>query len=446
MSNRRRGKSVVFESLPSLVTTDGDLVGYNRRRVPFGEKLSREAVREIILVLIGIALVVWLFFGGNNDQNLSPMSLGSKQLVSSDTPYIIPLHYGTSADSREGVKKAPGDKQGITTQDTAGTKRASNVIMQYDRKNGPALVIVTVIDDNKHPRDYIERIIENRREYAESHGYGLLIKFANDYAKFVEVSYNHQATWARVAVAMEAEVSFPKAEWIWYLADEALIMDADYEPLTDLLAPDALEGKMRRQIPVMRYENTHIRTYRNNRVQDVSFVMTLDSQMLNTDSFFYKNNPSSRALLQLWADPLYRKFKRFQGEREALGHVMQWHTQFLVRTAAVDAKYLGSLVVPDGSPEDVWEEVSYKENDPVAIVRCDYTTETCKRDFQKKWNERKRAQIVRETRQGVQGAKDQVQNQVRIEAQEKAQVKAEQAEKAAEQAAEAERAEQAPAA
>jgi len=427
-SNRRRGKSVVFDSLPSFVTTDGDPVGYSRSKTRFSEKFSREAVREIVLVLIGLALVVWLFFGGEGppSSNLSPLGLGNRQLVSSDTPFIVPAHYGSAGAAHDGVKKAPGDKQGMTTLDSTGAKRASNVIVQYDQKKSPELVLVTLIDDNKHPRDYIEKIIENRVEYAQSHGYGVLIKFANDYLRFIEESHNHQPTWARVALAMEAEVSFPRAEWFWYLADDALIMESGFDPLNDLLDPAQLEPRMKRQVPVMRYDNTHIRTYRNNRVQDVSYVLTQDGQMINTDTFFFRNNGASRALLELWAEPLYRKFRRFSSERDALGHMMQWHTQFLVRTAVVEPHYLGSLVVPDGSEDSVWNEVSYKQGDIVAIVSCDYTTEVCKRDFQKKWNERKRPQnAIQQPKEGIQGAKNQVQNQVQVEAQEKAQVKAE---------------------
>lgn len=428
-NQRRRGKSVVFDSLPSLVTTEDDNFSISRNSGKISDKMSREAVREIIMVLVGLALVVWLFFGHTTGPNDSlRIRTGTRQVLHSDSPFIVPAHLGTgSGNSRDGVKKAPGDKQGLKPLEVAGSKKASGVIYQYDGNDAPKLVVVTVIDDNKHPRDYIDQVVENRLEFAQRHHYGLLIKYASEFSKFVEDSFNHQVSWSRVALAGEAHISFPGAEWFWYLADDAIIMQPEIDVLADVLDPSLLEKRLLRQIPVMRYSNTHIKTYRNSRIQDINYLFCQGAKGISSESFFFRNSVASRIWLQLWSEPLYRSFQRFDNEEDALGHLMQWHMQLLVRTGILEPTYMGSLAITEGLDQDVQSQVAYKPGDFVAIVACDYATENCKREFYKKWNERVRSSPMGAVpeRPGAGGARDSVQNEVQVQAQEKAQEKAE---------------------
>lgn len=428
-NQRRRGKSVVFDSLPSLVTTEDDSFSIRRNSEKFSDKMSREAVREIVMVLVGLALVVWLFFGHTEGPGDSiSIRTGTRQILRSDSPFIVPAHLGTiNGNSRDGVKKAPGDKQGMKSLETTSAKKTSGALYQYDGSDAPKLVVVTVIDDNKHPREYIEKVVENRLEFAQRHHYGLLIKYASDFSKFVEDSYNHQVSWSRVALAAEAQISFPGAEWFWYLADDAIIMQPEIDVLNDVLHPNLLEQRLLRQIPVMRYSNTHIKTYRNNRINDINYVFCQGLKGISSKSFFFRNSVASQIWLQLWSEPLYRTFQRFDDEEDALGHLMQWHTQFLVRTGVIEPHFMGSLVITDGLEEEVKNQLAYESGDFVAIIACDYATENCKREFLKKWNERVRSSpsAANPGRPGAAGAKDSVQNQVQVQAQEKAQEKAE---------------------
>lgn len=445
-NQRRRGRSVVFDALPSLVMAEAEEnEPLGRGAVSRTAKFSREAIREILMVLIGLVLIVWLFFGGWSTDRSTDITLGGRTVMHLNSPYLIPAHFaGSVAGARDSVVKAPGDKQGqnraknsplyqVSGYDTGDTisgsdqkKTKSSAIYQYTGDVQPRLVILTVLDDTKHSRDYVEKIVENRLEYATAHRFGLLIKFASDYTQMIEVSHNSNPSWARVALSREAMISFPKAEWFWYLDESALIMDSQFDVYEKLLTPDQLDPRMLRDRPVMRYENTHIHTYRGNRAKDVSLVFCQDTKSLNTDSFFFKNSLVSKSWLEMWSQPLYRTHASIQNSEDALGHLMQWHTQYLLRASLLEARYIGSLAFPEKDNAEVAQEVGYQQGDFVVVVTCDYSTETCRREFEKLWSERVRVERAHQNKDALpQGSQDHVQQEVQVQAQEKAQEKAE---------------------
>lgn len=427
MANRRRGKSVVLDSLPSLVTTEGGDSSLGRKK--FGNlQINSGTLREIVIVLVGLILVVWLFFGDGGQSSVPKAEvgwIGSRPVQLTDSRYIIPAHFG--GVSRDGVKKAPGDKQKSGVVETKTSKKQSGAVYQFSGARSPEMVVVTVIDDNKHPRDYIEKIIENRLEYAQTHNYGLLVKHASDFSKYIEESYNHQSTWARVALAQEAQLSFPDAKWIWYLSEQSLIMEPQVDLLHSLLPNEKLSKEMQRDVPILRFENTHIRTYQNSRVEDISMVFTRNSHGVSTDSFIFRNNLYSRIWLETWSDPLYRTFNRFQNEEQALGHLILWHPQFLVRSSIINPKWLSTIYNKDTSFDEIWNEVGYVKDDFVVALSCDFAAESCKREFQMLWNARTRLAHPQKESEHMPHGQNAVQNEVQVQAQVKAQEKAEEA-------------------
>jgi len=46
---------------------------------------------------------------------------------------------------------------------------------------GPVAVIVLVLDAQHNRKPYLDKIIENRREYARAHGYGLYVRKSSDF-------------------------------------------------------------------------------------------------------------------------------------------------------------------------------------------------------------------------------------------------------------------------
>lgn len=427
---RRRGKSVVFDDLPSLVTTshDGTAASFLQRRR--GSAFKKVPWRETVVLLsclLGALFLVYKF----HVHSVPPpiVYYGSKHVVEVQTPFIVPTALGgqnKNAARGGGVKKAPGDKQaGKPAAADSLAQRKIDTFYHFESPTGdsPRLVVVTLLDD-KLPREHLEKIIENRREYCQAHGFGLLMKYQSEFAKFVDVSATKAPTWARTAFAIEAQFSFPLAEWFWYVEGTALIMDATRNVLTDLLEINALRQKIRPGRPVLRYRNSHIQTYYNGKAEDVSFVTFLDSVGVSTVSFCFRNTLAARTFMQVWGEPLYRTDTETPDEQLALGHMLQWHPQFLVRTGIVDAKNLAAFDEVTESNPKIASELDFNLGDFVVVMQCDMTTEPCRRDFQTKWTNRKRARARPEERD-VKVARDEVQNQVQVEAQERAQEKAE---------------------
>lgn len=382
---RREKNGTVFGMLPSFVTADNDAESIIR---PRRRKLSREAMREIIMVIIGLAVIAFLFLSGSSSGNRSQWTpvvtkVAGRPLVNTPDIYIVPPHLNL-ASKDGGVKKAPSDKQGGMTPEVAkGTGRPPWYRFVGDKS--PQVVVVTYIDDVKYPREYWEKIVENRLSYAKMHGYGVIVRLASDYAKFIESSSHQAQGWARMAVAREAIESFPKAEHYWFLDQNALIMNPQVDIIEDFVKPENLESKMLRNVPVQR-DSGIIRTYVNNKPSHVSLIFSRDDNKISTNSFIYKNSMQAKAFFETVMDPLYRGYRSFWTEADSINHVLQWHTYFLVHSAIVNPKLLASYATPvEGEFHD---ELQYTDGDFTVIVKCDYATEPCKKEFTRYWNGR----------------------------------------------------------
>lgn len=425
---RRRGKSVVFDDAPSVVTTSHENNSksylHRRRRSSFKRLPWREA--GVLVIFVVMAVVLLLKFRVNPSRK-PLIYYGSKHVVEQRDPFIIPTTIGgqgKGGSRGDGVKKAPGDNQGsdLNGLDAPGTRRTDTLHLFQSDENSPKYVVVTLLDD-RLPREHLEKIIQNRKEYCEAYGFGLLMKFQSDYAKFFEPAGSKKSSWARNAIASEAQYSFPEAEWFWYLDGSALIMDSTRD-ISKFLTMDSLSKKMRVSQPVLRHENTHIQTYKNSKAENLVFVTFLDSVGVSSTSFCFRNTFAAKAFMQIWGEPLFRTFSGTPDEQYALGHLLQWHPQLLARTGIVDAKELAAFADVQESNPDIASQLDYNPGDFVVVMQCDMTTEQCRHDFQTRWNARK-VLHPKNTEKDVKVAKDDVQNQVQVEAQERAQEKAE---------------------
>lgn len=385
VAQRRKNKGAVFGMLPSFVTADNGPDGtVSRPR----RKLSSEALREIIMVVVGLAVIAFLFLSGSSDGGGSQWSPGStkvagRPVVNTPDIYIVPPHLNL-ASKEGGVKKAPSDKQrGMEPEVAKGNGPVPWYRFIGDKS--PRVVVVTIIDDVKYPREYWEKIVENRLSYAKLHGYGVIVRLTSDYAKFIDSTSHQTAGWARIAVAREAMESFPKAKTFWFIDQNALIMNPQVDIVEDFVKPENLESKMLRNVPVQR-DSGIIRTYVNNRASDVSLIFSRDESKMSTNSFVYKNSLQTKAFFETVMDPLFRGYRNFWNEADAINHVMQWHTYFLMHAAIVNPKLLASYATPaEGQYHD---ELQYTDGDFTVMVKCDYATEACKKEFMRYWNGR----------------------------------------------------------
>ncbi len=237
----------------------------------------------------------------------------------------------------------------------------------------PRIVIITILDYLRSDEEHLRKILSNRIDFARSHNptYGIYIKYTQEYAsKLAGVDQNN---WSKPAAIRDAMDSFPDTKYFWFIDQDVIIMRNDIDIEEYLLKPKALDPLIIRDVPVT-YGGV-IKTYRKNPASGVQLIISQDdSGDLDTSSIFIVQSGFSRAFMEIWFDPLYRKFAQFVHEdSKALGHILQWHPVLLAKTAIVPPRVINSNLV-DGQTNSGLEreKYDYKEGDLVGNLK------TCK--------------------------------------------------------------------
>lgn len=293
---------------------------------------------------------------------------------------------GSLTSTEKAVKDAL-DKMG--SKDSAvdqGFRKKSVAAMVYkDSAPSPAVVLVLSLNPEKLKQEYMEKVIDNRRKYAERHGYGLYVRYATDFKEQWAGSVSGKSSWAKLAITRAAIHAFPKAKHFWYLDHNGVIANMDVDIVEQIISPPALKSMMLRDIPVVQSSKV-IRTYKNTPAEKVRFIVSQDDIGLSPSSFILCNNDLdqadfSKAFLDYWNDPLCHTYTAFdRSEASALNHVIQWHPVFLSRTAVIASRVLGAIWAPTSvtvTPSD------YQNGDFVAIVPscAEVSSLSCMKDF-----------------------------------------------------------------
>lgn len=292
-----------------------------------------------------------------------------------------PIYYpdlGQLAQYRAGhmVKLANGQdveshKVSYLYKGSKATKLASSSNSKDSTTNGntrgdPPLVLVVGIRA-KDAKELLELVVENRRKYAEKHQYGLYIRYLDDF----DMADSEDLT--KAALMRDAMAAFPTAEWMWYLEQDAAIMNMDHDIYSQLLTPEALNPQMIRGAPVVPPQS-EVHTYKRVPASNIEFVCAQNDRGLSSTSFFVKNTRLyGQILMEFWSDPLQRQYVGFKTRNEgvisgqsdaSLTHLVQWHPLLFSRMAVVPAKAVGSWI-DDGA---TIHDQQYANGDFVAIL------------------------------------------------------------------------------
>ncbi|KAK4214447.1 hypothetical protein QBC37DRAFT_283736 [Rhypophila decipiens] len=205
------------------------------------------------------------------------------------------------------------------------------------KPNGnPPAVIVTVLDEKKYSKGYIDTIKENRMQYAEKHGYQTFFPSAEDYDL-----KKAPASWASVVASRHALTKYPDAYFVWFLDQNSFIMNPSLKIEQDIMAPAKIESLMKKDQPVVPPDSI-IKTFSHLRGGDVDFVLTQDKEGLSVGSFIVRNGEWGEFMLETWFDPIYRSYNFQRAETHALEHIVQWHPTILAKMAIVDQNVINS--------------------------------------------------------------------------------------------------------
>ncbi|EMR61794.1 putative glycosyltransferase family 34 protein [Eutypa lata UCREL1] len=193
----------------------------------------------------------------------------------------------------------------------------------------PPVVIVTVFNEKSDNVEYIKSIKENRLQYAEKHGYGTLFAKLGDYDLG-----GAPGTWTKVVATRHAITKFPDAKYIWYLEQDAFIMNPRLKVEDYVMGSSKLEAEMIKGLPVVPPDSI-IRTFSDMKGDDVALAITQDKDGMAVGSFIVRNGEWAKFFLDTWFDPLYRSYNFQKAELHTLEHIVQWHPTILSRLAVL---------------------------------------------------------------------------------------------------------------
>ncbi|KAK3315321.1 glycosyltransferase family 34 protein [Apodospora peruviana] len=223
----------------------------------------------------------------------------------------------------------------------------------------PPVVLVTVLDEKRYSKAYIDTVKENRIQYAEKHGYEAFFANIHDYDL-----KNAPPSWASVVATRHALTRFPEARYVWFLDQNAFIMNPRLSLEEHLMKPARLESLMIKGQPVVPPDSI-ITTFTHLKGPDVDFVLTQDKEGLSSGSFVVRNGEWAEFLLETWFDPIYRSYNFQKAETHALEHIVQWHPTILQKLALVDQRIINAYNQPKQGAE-------YQEGDLVVrFAECD---------------------------------------------------------------------------
>ncbi|KAF4976164.1 hypothetical protein FZEAL_7142 [Fusarium zealandicum] len=228
----------------------------------------------------------------------------------------------------------------------------------------PPVVILTVLDNRQYSTAYLDSIRENREQYAARHGYEAMVVKGTDYPTDAS-----PRTWSKIIAMRHALSLYPDANFVWFLDQNAYIMDFERSLEEQLTNSAKLESLMIKDWPIVPPDSI-IKTFTHLKGDDAALIISQDDSGLVTNSLVLRNGDWAKYFVETWMDPLYRSYNFQKAERHALEHIVQWHPTILSKLALVPQRTFASY----GRNK---EGNAYRDGDFVALmVDCTITGAT----------------------------------------------------------------------
>lgn len=281
---------------------------------------------------------------------------------------ISSLRYKPASNGRALWRFSKQDKSTIGASEAAGAAATKSSFWRTSPKS-PEVILVTGINPEKFSAEYLEKLIENRKRYAEKWGYGIYVRLSTDFRDKYETTMTKSPSWAKLSILRAGIHAFPEAKHFWNLDAHVLIEDMSTDIVSDLIEPKRLSSLMYRDRQVVR-SSSIIKTYKHTSPENVRLILSPDQIGVSASSFilanldldrtidfagagYNRNNVQkykgsdrgqfAKVLLDYWNDPATRAYyQNDRSESSALNHMLQWHASFLSRTAIVPGSALMS--------------------------------------------------------------------------------------------------------
>ena len=148
-----------------------------------------------------------------------------------------------------------------------------------------------------------EKVYENRVSYAHRHGYEHMWANMTSY----NLSHGESIYWNKIPVLQEAFVRYPKAEWVWWLDIDIIIMEHSLSLWDHVLSSEGMARNAALDVPIHGPGGglTGANTPAAYNHSDVNFLISFDDWGLNTGNFLMRRSEWSDWLFDMWTDPFY---------------------------------------------------------------------------------------------------------------------------------------------
>ncbi|KAI5195632.1 hypothetical protein E4T38_08932 [Aureobasidium subglaciale] len=268
----------------------------------------------------------------------------------------------------------------VTTLLTDGKKHATDPSVKMpETGKGPRGkdVVLLMASDNKGNQgqpihNLRERVIENRQEYADWHGYTFY------QVDFDELDFSGPVVWKKILAIQKAFAAHPEAEWIWWLDLDAIIMTPNVALSTYLLHPSVLEKRLLKDVVVKHTPHNGSSVA----AEDVNLIIAQDHNGLNAGSLFLRRGAWTRMLLDAWTDPYVIEHHKDKGkEQDALIHFVKEYDEVLNHTGFVDQHIMNAYHVGG-------EHMKWQEGDICVHFAGCWVANACNEVFEKRWSTR----------------------------------------------------------
>lgn len=236
----------------------------------------------------------------------------------------------------------------------------------------PEVVIVTLIDFENYSMDTIVNIVQNRVDYAQKHNYGVYVRWSQEFIpllKYQDVQASYE--YIKPMIMRAAMHAFPQAKYVFFVDQNALIMNLNVPLQQHVLNPKNLDLALLRNSPVV--PNSNIKTYTHFQMDRAKiFLAQGPDGMLDLSSFIVSADMYGKAFLEFLIDPLFMDYD-WPSFEASIGHLLQWHPQLLKKAAVVMNKIIAATYDPTKTTvpqqEDSTNALRYTDGDLVVSFK-----------------------------------------------------------------------------
>ncbi|EPX72813.1 alpha-1,2-galactosyltransferase Gmh3 [Schizosaccharomyces octosporus yFS286] len=238
-------------------------------------------------------------------------------------------------------------------------------------------IVILLASDGKSSGGKIphmfEQCIENRVHYAQAHNYVF---------EYVNVSQmDLPPVWAKMPAILQTMNKHPQAKWIWWLDQDALILNTSLSLQEYILSPQRLQDVLLKDTPLRSpfskdFTRKTPKEYSLELVNTLGLLISQDFEGLNAGSFFVRRSPMMALFLDLWHDKAFRDNRVADHEQALLGYFIRYHPEIAAIIGVLPQTMINSYPVG-------WEEMGWKPGHLVIHLAGCWVENRC----EQLWNE-----------------------------------------------------------